>query len=149
MGKPTMIEKLKNYNKTQSNLKLKYIELEQAKEELKNISYGDENMANSYGLNSDIRAKNKTGDKVSELIVKNENERKNKENLIREIGKQIGKLKLEVKEVQVRLGVLGDNERKIVMAYYINGKTPKQIPTKLHVSNKKILTPFIGNHLSP
>lgn len=128
MDKKTMIQKLKDYNKMQSELSIKKLELEKVKDELREIGSGyDENMANTYGLNSDIRPKNKVSDKISETIIKNENERKIKERLIKEIGLQIKQLKFELRGVKARLKILGDNERKLVVAYYINGKTAEQI----------------------
>lgn len=130
MEKEKLIGLMKNYKINKSRMKLKIKEKEKLEQELNNIN-SEVMLSSSYGVNNDIRSKNKISDKVANKVINDEKQKNYLKEKIDDLDAEINSLKDNVEQVDIRLESLYENQRKIIEAYYIEGKTAEYIGDKL------------------
>lgn len=134
MTKEELIELLKNNRENVASLKLRRIELKRFRKELQELekSEAENNMSTSYGINNDIHSKNKIGDKVSQAIIRREEKIAELKQKIKDHEKEIKSLQEKVEEAEIRLNALRYKERKILIAYYVDGRKANEIARNLY-----------------
>lgn len=119
-----VIEKMKRYNRNCSIIK----ELKKKVSELEEIKNTYEiQLTSQYGINNDIRSKNKVGDKISSIVIQKEKENE-------ELKEKIDNLNLKIKEkekekefVEGFIDALKKSDREIIVAVYIEGIPINQV----------------------
>lgn len=141
MTKEELIELFQTHKKDFSRLKLRNrekIKLEKKINQEYRESKMETGITNDYSINGDIRSKNSVSDKVGKIPVKQENKKeefekqkeKDREKL-KELEETIEELEDRVEAVVIRLDVLTLKERKIIEAFYFDGRTCEDIGNNL------------------
>ncbi len=126
MTKEQLILLLKNYKENKAKLKLKLREKESILrkiESLKNVSLS----VTSYENNSDIHSKNIITDKVGNKASDNLDIELELKTQLDKVENEIKELNTKLEEVDIRLDGLRRKEKEILIAYYIEGNTYKEI----------------------
>lgn len=119
-----VIEKMKRYNRTCSilkELKKKLNNLEQIQNEYE-IS-----LTSQYGLNNDIKSKNKVSDKVSNAVIKKEKQAEDMKDTIIHLKEKIKEKETEKQFVENFVNALKKSDREIIVAVYIEGIPINQV----------------------
>lgn len=134
MTKEDLIQLLKNNRENIGSLKLRKNDLKRYKAELKELEKieAEKNMGTSYGFNSNIHSENQIGDKVAQTIIKREERIEELKQKIKETEKEIEELREKVEEAEIRLNSLKYKERKILTAYYVDGRQAEEIGKNLY-----------------
>lgn len=130
MEKDKLIGLMKNYKINKSRMKLKEKEREKIELELAHIN-SNVVLSSSYGVNNDIRPKNKISDKVANKVINDEKQKDYLKEKIEVLDAEIYTLKDSVEQVDFRLECLHEDKRKIIEAYYLEGKTAEDIGDRL------------------
>lgn len=126
MTKEQLILLLKNYKENKAKLKLKLREKESILrkiENLKNVTLS----VTSYEENSDIHSKNIITDKVGNKASDNLDIEADLKIELEKIEDEIRELNTKLEEVDIRLDGLRRKEKEILIAYYVEGNTYKEI----------------------
>ena len=126
MTKEQLILLLKNYKENKAKLKLKLREKESILrkiESLKNVSLS----VTSYENNSDIHSKNIITDKVGNKASDNLDIELELKTQLDKVENEIKELNTKLEEVDIRLDGLRRKEKEILIAYYVEGNTYKEI----------------------
>ena len=126
MTKEQLILLLKNYKENRAKLKLKLREKESILrkiESLKNVTLS----VTSYEENSDIHSKNIITDKVGNKASNNLDIELELKTQLDKVENEIKELNTKLEEVDIRLDGLRRKEKEILIAYYIEGNTYKEI----------------------
>lgn len=126
MTKEQLILLLKNYKENKAKLKLKLREKESILrkiESLKNITLS----VTSYEENSDIHSKNIITDKVGNKASDNLDIELELKTQLDKVEDEIKELNTKLEEVDIRLDGLRRKEKEILIAYYVEGNTYKEI----------------------
>ena len=121
MTKQQLILLLKQYKENKARLKLKLREKERILRQLESIKEIDLKTSN-LELNSDIRSKNSISDKVGNYATDNTD----KEHDLR-LELEIIELNSKIEEIDIRLEGLRKRDKEILIAYYVEGYTYKDI----------------------
>jgi len=136
MEKEEMILALKKYKENKARLELKKKEKKMYEKRLAGYEEIETSITGQIGVNLDIRAKNKTSDKVGEAVVNgikdNEDRIKDAKEKIKELEIIIEELEDKVEEVNIMLGALYYKEREILTAYYIDNRDAEEIGQNLY-----------------
>ncbi len=127
MTKEELIQLLKEYKQNKAKLNIKLKELKSARIKLKACDDIDTNTTTAYGENQDIHSKNKISNKVLSKIEENDTKRLELEKEIESLEETVKELRNKVETVEDRLEGLKYKERKILIAYYVDGKTAEII----------------------
>lgn len=128
MNKEQMIVLLQDYGKNQYSLyqaKKEYNKLDQYKYEY-NIRIGS-----NLEINSDIRPKNKTSDKVANAVIDLEKQKEINKAKMQELELVIKELEDKLEEVNQFLNALYDYERFAIEYYYMRKRTQYNIGEKI------------------
>lgn len=128
MNKEQMIVLLQDYGKNKYSLyqaKKEYNKLEQYKYEY-NIRIGS-----NLEINSDIRPKNKTSDKVASAVIDLEKQKEINKAKMQELELVIKELEDKIEEVNQFLNALYDYERFAIENYYMKKRTQYNIGEKI------------------
>ena len=131
MTREDLIVLLKEYKENKARLNIKLKELKNSRIKLKYVD-SDTNMTSSYGDNQDIHSKNQISDKVSRKVEENDIKRIELKNKIDELEEEVRELREKVDTVEDRLEGLKFNEREILTAYYVEGRTAEDIGNRLY-----------------
>lgn len=131
MNKEEFIELLRSYKENKAKLNIKLKELKTARIKLKNISY-ETSITSGFGINQDIKSKNKVSNKVLNKIEENDEIEENTKQKIEDLEAEVRKLREKVEAVEDRLAGLKYKERELLVAYYIDGRTAEDIGNKLY-----------------
>ncbi len=126
MTKEQLILLLKNYKENKAKLKLKLREKENILrkiESLKNVTLS----VTSYEENSDIHSKNIITDKVGNKASDNLDVEADLKIELEKVEDEIKELSTKLEEVDIRLDGLRRKEKEILIAYYVEGNTYKEI----------------------
>ncbi len=126
MTKEQLILLLKNYKENKAKLKLKLREKESILrkiESLKNVTLS----VTSYEENSDIHSKNIITDKVGNKASDNLDVEADLKIELEKVEDEIKELNTKLEEVDIRLDGLRRKEKEILIAYYVEGNTYKEI----------------------
>lgn len=126
MTKEQLILLLKNYKENKAKLKLKLREKENILrkiESLKNVTLS----VTSYEENSDIHSKNIITDKVGNKASDNLDVEVDLKIELEKVEDEIKELNTKLEEVDIRLDGLRRKEKEILIAYYVEGNTYKEI----------------------
>lgn len=126
MTKEQLILLLKNYKENKAKLKLKLREKENILrriESLKNVTLS----VTSYEENSDIHSKNIITDKVGNKASDNLDVEADLKIELEKVEDEIKELNTKLEEVDIRLDGLRRKEKEILIAYYVEGNTYKEI----------------------
>lgn len=126
MTKEQLILLLKNYKENKAKLKLKLREKESILrkiESLKNVTLS----VTSYEENSDIHSKNIITDKVGNKASDNLDIEADLKIELEKVEDEIKELNTKLEEVDIRLDGLRRKEKEILIAYYVEGNTYKEI----------------------
>ena len=126
MTKEQLILLLKNYKENKAKLKLKLREKESILrkiESLKNVTLS----VTSYEENSDIHSKNIITDKVGNKASDNLDVEADLKIELEKVEDEIRELNTKLEEVDIRLDGLRRKEKEILIAYYVEGNTYKEI----------------------
>lgn len=126
MTKEQLILLLKNYKENKAKLKLKLREKESILrkiESLKNVTLS----VTSYEENSDIHSKNIITDKVGNKASDNLDVEADLKIELEKVEDEIKELNTKIEEVDIRLDGLRRKEKEILIAYYVEGNTYKEI----------------------
>ena len=126
MTKEQLILLLKNYKENKAKLKLKLREKESILrkiESLKNVTL----TVTSYEENSDIHSKNIITDKVGNKASDNLDVETDLKIELEKVEDEIRELNTKLEEVDIRLDGLRRKEKEILIAYYVEGNTYKEI----------------------
>ena len=126
MTKEQLILLLKNYKENKAKLKLKLREKESILrkiESLKNVTLS----VTSYEENSDIHSKNIITDKVGNKASDNLDVETDLKIELEKVEDEIRELNTKLEEVDIRLDGLRRKEKEILIAYYVEGNTYKEI----------------------
>lgn len=126
MNKSELILLLKNYKENKAKLKLKLREKEKILRQLEEIKETNLKVT-SFEINSDIHSKNSISDKTGNKASENVDKRIDLEQNLSEIEADIKELNSKLEEVDIRLEALRRKEREILIAYYIEGYSYKEI----------------------
>ena len=136
MTKEELIQLLKEYKENVAKLKLRKKEKKHYENKLNSKPKIETSLSSATGINSDIRSKNKIGDKVGEAVVnsitRNEEEKEEAKVKIAELEKEIQELEEKVEEVEIRLNSLYYKEKEILTAYYVENRTAEDISQNLY-----------------
>lgn len=131
MNKEEFIELLRSYKENKAKLNIKLKELKTARIKLKNISY-ETNITSSFGINQDIKSKNKISNKVLNKIEENDEIKENTKQKIEDLEAEVRELREKVEAVEDRLAGLKYKERELLVAYYIDGRSYDDIGNNLY-----------------
>ena len=126
MTKEQLILLLKNYKENKAKLKLKLREKESILrkiESLKNVTLS----VTSYEENSDIHSKNIITDKVGNKASDNLDVEADLKIELEKVEDEIKELNTKLEEVDIRLDGLRRKEKEILISYYVEGNTYKEI----------------------
>lgn len=132
MTKQELIELLKEYKQNKAKLNIKLKELKSARIKLKACEDIETSTTTTYGQNQDIHSKNKISDKVLSKIEQNDTKRLELEKEIKNLEDTVKELRNKVEAVEDRLEGLKYKERKILIAYYVDGRTAEDIGNNLY-----------------
>lgn len=119
-----VIEKMKRYNRTCSilkELKKKLMSLEEIQNEYE-IS-----LTSQYGINNDIKSKNKVSDKVSNAVIRKEKQKEDMKETIANLKEKIKEKEKEKEFVEDFINALKKSDREIIVAVYIEGIPINQV----------------------
>ena len=119
-----VIEKLKNYNRNCSilkELKKKLITLEDIRNEY------EINLTSQYGINNDIKSKNKVSDKVASAVIQKEKQNEDIETKITTLQNKIKERENEKDFVETFVSALKKSDREIIVAVYVEGIPINQV----------------------
>lgn len=131
MNKEEFIELLRSYKENKAKLNIKLKELKTARIKLKNISY-ETNITSSFGINQDIKSKNKISNKVLNKVEENNKIEEEIKQKIENLEAEVRELREKVEAVEDRLAGLKYKERELLVAYYIDGRTAENISRTLY-----------------
>ena len=131
MSKEELIQLLKDYKENKAKLNIKLKELKHCRIKLKHLDL-ETNSTTTYGINQDIHSKNKISNKILDTIEKNDIERIELENKIKDLEEEVRKLREKVETVNDRLECLKYREKEMLYAYYIEGRTYQDIGNNLY-----------------
>lgn len=131
MNKEEFIELLRSYKENKAKLNIKLKELKTARIKLKNISY-ETSITSGFGINQDIKSKNKVSNKVLNKIEENDEIEENTKQKIEDLEAEVRKLREKVEAVEDRLAGLKYKERELLVAYYIDGRSYDDIGNNLY-----------------
>ena len=126
MTKEQLILLLKNYKENKAKLKLKLREKESILRKIENLKKVNLSVT-SYEENSDIHSKNIISDKVGNKASNNIDIESDLKLELEQIEKEISELNTKLEEVEIRLEGLKRKEKEILVAYYIDGYSYKEI----------------------
>ncbi|MCI8760503.1 MAG: hypothetical protein HFJ34_05225 [Clostridia bacterium] len=132
MTKEELIELLKDYKENKAKLNIKLKELKSTRMKLKACDDIETTTTSSYGENKDIHSKNKISNKVLSKIEENDTKRLELEEEIESLEETVKELRNKVEAVEDRLEGLKYKERKILIAYYVDGRTAEDIGNNLY-----------------
>jgi predicted ribosome quality control (RQC) complex YloA/Tae2 family protein len=127
MTKDEIIELLKEYKQNKAKLNIKRKELKTARLKLKACDDIDISITSLYGENQYIHSKNKISNKVLSEIEQNDTRRLELEAEIKKLEEIARELRNKVEIVEDRLAGLKNNEKEVLIAYYVEGKTAEII----------------------
>lgn len=130
MDKEKLIELMKTYKKNCSKKRLRIIDRDSYQKELDRIN-SEIFITTSYGINNDIRSKNQTSDKVANKVINDENKKDELYQKIKALDEEIDRLNKDIEQVDIRLACLYENQKQLVIAFYIEGKTAEDIGDRL------------------
>ena len=119
-----VIEKMKRYNRTCSILKEQRLKLRELEEEKNNYEI---QMTSQYGLNNDIRPKNKTSDKVLNSVIRKEDTDEQLVERINILKEKIVEKEKEKEFVENFINALKKSDREIIVAVYVEGIPINQV----------------------
>lgn len=119
-----VIEKMKNYNRNCSILKELRKKLTDLEE--KQTSYSLQ-LTSQYGINNDIRSKNKVGDKVASAVIQKEKQNEDLKEYIESIKERIKHKEKDKEFVEDFISALKKSDREIIVAVYIEGVPINQV----------------------
>lgn len=128
MNKEQMIVLLQEYGKNKYSLyqaRKEYSKLDHYVYEY-NITLGS-----SYEINSDIRPKNKTSDKVANAVIDIEKKKEQNKVKMQELEHTIAELEEKIEEVDQFLNALYDYERYAIENFYMRKRTQYNIGEKI------------------
>lgn len=131
MSKEELIQLLKDYKENKAKLNIKLKELKHCRIKLKHLDL-ETNSTTTYGINQDIHSKNKISNKILDTIEKNDIERIELENKIKDLEEEVRELREKVESVDDRLIGLKYKEKQLLIAYYIDGRSYDEIGNKLY-----------------
>ncbi len=132
MEKEELIKILKEYRENKSKLKLRKKQLEKY---LINIEVEPEKgITNIYGINENIKSKNRISNKVENAIINSEQRQLQVLEKQEELKKEIKRLEELVEEAEIRLDSLYKKEREILVAYYVDNRDAEEIGRNLYFS---------------
>lgn len=131
MSKEELIQLLKDYKENKAKLNIKLKELKHCRIKLKHLDL-ETNSTTTYGINQDIHSKNKISNKILDTIEKNDIERIELENKIKDLEEEVRELREKVETVNDRLECLKYREKEMLYAYYIEGRTYQDIGNNLY-----------------
>lgn len=126
MTKDQLILLLKNYKENKAKLKLKLREKESILRKIESLKKVNLSVT-SYDENSDIHSKNIISDKVGNKASNNIDIESDLKLELEQIEKEISELNTKLEEVEIRLEGLKRKEKEILVAYYIDGYSYKEI----------------------
>ena len=132
MTKEELIQLLKEYKQNKAKLNIKLKELKSARIRLKACDDIEINTTSLYGENQDIHSKNKISNKVLSKIEQNDIKRLELESEIECLEKTVKELREKVEAVEDRMEGLKYKEKKILIAYYVDGRTAEDIGNNLY-----------------
>lgn len=127
MTKEELVQLLKEYKQNKAKLKIKLKELKMARIKLKDCDDIETTITTLYGENQDIHSQNKISNKVLRKIEENDRKRLEIEKEIENLQEVVKELRYKVETVEDRMIGLKYKERKILIAYYVEGKTSEAI----------------------
>lgn len=131
MTREELILLLKKYKENKAKLKLKLREKEYILRQLESIK--ETNLeATSFGLNSDIHSKNRIADKVGNVASNSIDIELELKQKLKDVEIKIEELNTEIEEIDIRLEALRYKEKKILVAYYIDGCTYEDIGNRVY-----------------
>lgn len=131
MSKEELIQLLKDYKENEAKLNIRTKKLKMYKSKLKKLDL-ETNSTTSYGINQDIHSKNKISNKVLDKIEQNDTERIELKKKIKELEKEVSDLREKVETVKDRLNGLKYKERKILIGYYVDGRSAQDLGNNLY-----------------
>lgn len=132
MNKEELVKLLKEYKENKAKLTIKLKELKTKRLQLKGCEEIETSLTTAYGINQDIHSKNQISDKISMRVEKNDTRRREIESEIEKIENEIKILRDKTEIVEDRLEALQYKEHKILIAYYITGRTAQDIADNLY-----------------
>ena len=126
MTKQQLILLLKQYKENKARLKLKLREKERILRQLESIKEIDLKTSN-LELNSDIRSKNSISDKVGNYATDNTDKEHDLRLELEALEQEIIELNSKIEEIDIRLEGLRKRDKEILIAYYVEGYTYKDI----------------------
>ena len=114
MTKDKLIDNLKNYKKNIASLELKNRELNRLLTRLEKIKKAtpEITITSAIGINSDIRSKNKVGNKVENAVVDRATKFEELEAEIKSLKAEIEETHNNIEDVRIRLNALNYKERR-------------------------------------
>lgn len=137
MTKDQLILLLKKYKENKSKLRLKLREKEKKLRQLEAIKEA-ELKSGDNDVNSGIHSKNSISDKVGNFAsdtIDKENDLKLE---IESLQKEIDEISANLEEVDIRLDALKEKEKDILVLYYVEDCTYKEIEDKIKKSERQV-----------
>ena len=131
MTKDQLIILLKKYKENKAKLKLKLRDKERILRQLESIKE-IELKSSVTEINSDIHSKNSISDKVGNAATNNSDKENNLRLELEVLEKEIIELNAMNEEIDIRLDALRRKEKEILIAYYVEGYTYKEIGNKTY-----------------
>lgn len=131
MNKEEFIELLRNHKENKAELNIKLKELKTARIRLKDINY-ETSITSGFGINQDIKSKNKVSNKVLNKIEENDEIEENTKQKIEDLEADVRELREKVETVEDRLAGLKYKEKELLVAYHIDGRSYDDIGTNLY-----------------
>lgn len=122
MNKEEFIELLRNYKENKAKLNIRLKELKTTRIKLKNISY-ETSITSSFGINQDIKSKNKISNKVLNKVEENNKIEEKIKQKINNLEAEVRELRDKLEAVEDRLAGLKYKEKELLVAYYIDGRS--------------------------
>lgn len=132
MDKEELIILLKEYKENRAKLNMKLKKLKSARIGLKSCDDAETSVTANYGINQDIHSKNQISNKVLRKVEENETRREEFETTIKDLEKEVKNLREKVEPVEDRLECLKYKEKKMLEAYYIEGRSYEEIGNQLY-----------------
>lgn len=128
---------LKMYKQKKARLRLVINELNKITNTITEIE-ADSNMASQYALNSDIRSKNKVGNKVLAIVIEKDNIDNIKKEKIIELEKEKAELEYFIEDIDSRISILSEEEKRLIISAYINKKSLTEIANNMYMARSSI-----------
>ena len=128
---------LKMYKQKKARLRIVNNEINKISKTIAEID-ADSNMASQYALNSDIRPKNKVGNKVLAIVIEKDNIDNIKKEKIIELEKEKAELEYFIEDIDSRISILSEEEKRLIISAYINKKSLTEIANNMYMARSSI-----------